>query len=210
MRPNLRKNDKCWTRFRRWAVIRTELVEKTAEIGEEELAARCAKGEQSARRELYIRYAARLNALCSRYSDGPAEGMDLMHDAMCKVFDTIGRYQYRGDGSLYAWISRVAVHLAIDRMRKEKKLSIVSTGDDLPDVEAPEPTEIDRIPASVLQGFISSLPTAKRLIFNMFCVDELSHQEIARQLGITEGASRSTLSKAKKALADMVKDYMKK
>ena len=136
--------------------------------------------------------------------------MDLMHNAMCRVFDTIGRYQYRGEGSLYAWISRVAVHLAIDRMRKEKKLSMVFPGDDIPDVEAPEPTDIERIPASVLHGFISSLPTAKRLIFNMSCVDGLSHQEIARQLGITEGASRSMLAKAKKALAMKVKDYLRK
>ena len=157
-----------------------------------------------------MRYAARLNALCSRYSDGSAEGMDLMHDAMCKVFDTIGRYQYRGEGTLYAWISRVAVHLAVDRLRKERKLSMAPAGDDIPDVEAPEAADVERIPLPVLQGFIASLPTAKRLIFNMSCVDGLSHQEISRQLGITEGATRSMLAKAKKALAKKVKDYLKK
>ena len=185
-------------------------MEKTAKIGEQELAALCAKGDSSARKELYMRYAARLAALCSRYSDRPEDGMDLMHDTMCKVFDTISRYQYRGKGSLYAWISRVAVHLAIDRMRKRKRLETMTLDDDIPDLEAPSPTDIDHVPQSVLLGFISELPTAKRLIFNMYCIDGLPHREIARHLGITEGASSSMLAKAKKILAGQIKDYLKK
>ena len=185
-------------------------MEKAAEIGEQELAARCARGEQSARKELYMRYAARLSALCSRYAGGPAEGMDLMHDTMFKVFGAIGKYQYRGEGSLYAWICRMAVHLAIDRLRKEKKLEISPLDDRLPEVKAPEPADIDRIPASVLNGFIAELPAVKRVIFNMACVEDLPHKEIASQLGITEGASRSMLTKAKKTLAGMIRDYMDK
>lgn len=157
-----------------------------------------------------MRYAARLSALCSRYAGGPAEGMDLMHDTMFKVFDTIGKYRYRGEGSLYAWISRMAVHLAIDRIRKEKKLEISSLDDRIPDVKVPEPTEIERIPTAVLNGFIAELPAVKRLIFNMACVEDLPHKEIADQLGITEGASRSMLAKAKKTLAGMIRDYMDK
>ena len=157
-----------------------------------------------------MRYAARLSALCSRYAGGPAEGMDLMHDTMFKVFDTIGKYQYRGEGSLYAWISRMAVHLAIDRIRKEKKLEVFPLDDRLPDVKAPEPAEIDRIPTPILNGFISELPAVKRLIFNMACIEELSHREIADRLEITEGASRSMLAKAKKTLAEMIRDYLDK
>ena len=157
-----------------------------------------------------MRYAARLSALCSRYAGGPAEGMALMHDTMFKVFDSIGKYRYRGEGSLYAWISRMAVHLAIDRIRKEKKLEISSLDDRIPDVKAPEPTEIERIPTAVLNGFIAELPAVKRLIFNMACVEDLPHKEIADQLGITEGASRSMLTKAKKTLAGMIRDYMDK
>ena len=153
-----------------------------------------------------MRYAARLSALCSRYAGGPAEGMDLMHDTMFKVFGAIGKYQYRGEGSLYAWICRMAVHLAIDRLRKEKKLEISPLDDRLPEVKAPEPA----IPASVLNGFIADLPAVKRVIFNMACVEDLPHKEIADQLGITEGASRSMLTKAKKALAGMIREYMDK
>lgn len=185
-------------------------MEKTAEIGEQELAILCAKGDSFAMKELYTRYATRLSALCTRYAGGPEDGMDLMHDAMCKVFDTIGRYQYKGDGSLYAWISRVAIHLALDRFRKEKKWETISLEDGFPDVVDLEPTDIDVLPEDVLIRFISRLSLSKRLVFNMFCIEELSHKQIADQLDITEAASRSTLSKAKKALAAMIRSYLEK
>ena len=186
-----------------------EKVERTAKIGEEELASCCAKGDSFAREELYNRYATRLTALCSRYTEGPEEAIDLMHDTMCKVFDSIGKFQFRGNGSLNAWMSRMAVNIAIDRLRKKKKLTISYFEGDLPDIEAPLATDINLIPQAILIGFISSLPTTKRLIFNMYCIDELSHKEIAKQLGISEGASRSMLAKAKKQLAGMVKEYLK-
>lgn len=187
------------------------MIQIKTETGEQELAARCAKGDNDAMEELYRQYAARLSALCSRYSGGPAEGIDLMHDTMVRVFDRIGRFQYRGNGSLYAWISSLAIHLAVDRLRKEKKLEITFFNDnDLPDVAEPEPADIQRIPESVLNGMIARLPTSKRLVFNMFCIDGIPHKEIAHRLGITERTSTSILAKAKKSLADMIHMYLAK
>lgn len=48
------------------------------------------------------------------------------------------------------------------------------------------------------------------MIFNMFCLEGLSHKEIASRLGITERGSTSALAKAKKELAVMIKDYWDK
>ena len=186
-------------------------MERKTETGEQEIAARCAKGDKDAMEELYMQYAARLSALCSRYSGGPSEGMDLMHDTMVRVFDRIGRFQYRGDGSLYAWISSLAIHLAVDRLRMEKKLEITFFDDnDLPEMAEPEPADIQRIPVSVLNGMIASLPPSKRLVFNMFCIDGIPHKEIAHRLGITERTSTSILAKAKKRLAGMINIYLAK
>lgn len=191
-------------------VIRIEELEKGKKIGERELVALCANGDKSAMKELYNRYAARLCALCSRYSCGPEEGMDLMHDAMAKAFKMIDKYKYSGEGSLYAWLRSVAVNLAIDRLRKEKRLEISTFSESLPDVTAPEIIEITKIPNSVLRGLISRLPESKKMIFNMFCLEGLSHKEIASRLGITERGSTSALAKAKKELAVMIKDYWDK
>ena len=171
---------------------------------------RCAKGDRSAMRELYNRYAARLSALCSRYANGAEEGKDLMHDTMAKAFGKMGQYRYQSDGSLYAWLSRMAVNLAIDRLRKEGRLGVPVSDEMIPDVPDPPAEEVRMIPLQDLQAMIASLPDSKRLVFNMFCVDGFSHREIAEKLGIAEKTSSSTLARAKKMLSRMIQEYKEK
>ena len=83
-----------------------------------ELAKQCARGDDNARKELYTKYAAYLFTLCIRYIGNREEARDLMHDAMMKIFDTIGKY--KPSGALKSWCGRVTVNMVIDRMRKAK------------------------------------------------------------------------------------------
>ena len=183
-------------------------MEKGLDIGEKDLALQCTKGDRTAMRELYNRYAARLSALCSRYATGAEEGVDLMHDTIGKAFRNMDRFHYRGEGSLYSWLSRMAVNLCIDRLRKEGRLGIPVSEDVLLDIEAPPAEEVKSIPLQDLQAMIASLPDTKRVIFNMFCVDGFSHREIAEKLGIAERTSSSLLARARKSLAQMIHEYM--
>ena len=184
-------------------------MKKGLEIGEKDLAMLCAKGDRSAMRELYNRYAARLGALCSRYANVPEEWMDLMHDTMAKAFGKMGQYRYRGEGSLYSWLSRMAVNLCVDRLRKEGRLGVQVPEDGIPDIPDPPAEEVRAVPLQDLQAMIASLPASKRVVFNMFCVDGFSHREIAEKLGITEKSSSSTLARAKKMLSRMILEYKK-
>lgn len=161
-------------------------------------------------RELYNRYAARLSALCSRYATGAEEGKDLMHDTMAKAFRKMGQFRYRGDGSLYSWLSRMAMNLAIDRLRKEGRLGVPVPEEAIPDIPDPPAEEVRAIPLPDLQAMIAALPDSKRVVFNMFCVDGFSHREIAEKLGITEKTSSSTLARAKKTLSRMIEEYKDK
>lgn len=179
----------------------------SAEIGEKDLAQLCAKGNHSAIKELYNRYAARLCALCSRYSNGPEEGMDLMHDSLLKALKKMDMYRYNGPGSLYSWLARLAVNEAIDHLRKEDRLQMTEQEDGLPEVEEPALEESETIPDSVLQEMIYSLPDSNRVVLNLYCVEGFSHKEIADRLGISEKTSSSTLARARKMLAEMIKQY---
>jgi len=178
-----------------------------SKISEQRLAFLCAKGDRDAQRELYRRYATRLIALCSRYSTGPSEGKDLMHDAMIKALHQIGQYNYRGEGSLFRWLCRLAINTSIDKFRKEVKFDWSDSDIETLEWTTPSPEQIKEVPLEVLQRMISSLPDSKRLVFNMYCVDGFSHKEIGEKLGITEKASSSTLAKAKKMLVRMIKEY---
>ena len=99
-------------------------MEVDPNMSERELVALCSKSDRSAFKELYTRYAAKVLALCFRYVNDREEAEDLMHDTMLKVFGAIGRFNYKGEGSLYAWIRRIAVNLSIDRIRKRTVLDL--------------------------------------------------------------------------------------
>lgn len=178
-------------------------------LDEQSLAKLCSDNNRHAKEELYIRYAARLFTLCLRYSDSRDEALDLVHDSMLKALDKISSFTYRGSGSLYAWISRIAINTALANISRYKfrfvRLSASSTE------TIPEPTdeEFIRIPQEKLLEIISRLPDTQRAIFNMFCMDGYSHKEIAQMLGISERGSTSLLVKAKTQLRKHIYEYIR-
>lgn len=179
-------------------------------LDEKRLADLCSEHDRKAEEELYTRYAGRLYALCLRYSSNPDDAKDLMQDALIKALNSIGSYRYRGNGSLYAWIKRITVNMAINRITRQKLHFIpfdvfrMDRADDTDDDSA------EMVPEKVLLKMISELSPMKRAVFNMFCIDGYSHMEIAQQLGITENGSASILSKAKAQLKRQIKDYIRK
>lgn len=179
-------------------------MEANKNMNERELATLCSRSDRSAFKELYTRYAARVLALCFRYVNGREEAEDLMHDTMVKVFGAIGRFHYKGEGSLYAWIRRIAVNLSIDRIRKKTVLDLSPL---LEEELVTEEAAIE-IPIPIMMEMISTLPETQRLILNLYCIDGLSHNEIAGLLGIKPKTSSSLLSKAKRLLNEKVARYL--
>ena len=92
-------------------------------MDEQELASRCHRGDNAARRELYETYGSRLLSLCRRYAVDAADAEDLMQDSFVKIFRVIGRFRWTRPGSLYSWMARVALNLAFDSARKRKRIA---------------------------------------------------------------------------------------
>lgn len=184
---------------------RNQLAE-TVHIEDNELARLCARGDEMARHELYTKYAAYLFALCIRYVGDRELARDLMHDAMIKIFDTIGKY--KPTGSLRSWCARVTVNLVIDHLRKARKLETVSIDQTQEKIPEPQNEEIAKIPKTELMRMVGQLPETKRVIFNLFCVEGYSHKDIAEMLNIKEKTSSSLLFKAREQLAKNVRAYI--
>ncbi len=173
-----------------------------------ELAKLCSKGDKKARHELYTRYAAYLFALCIRYVGEKELARDLMHDAMIKIFDTIGRY--KPTGTLKSWCARVTVNMVVDYLRKSKRMELQpleQTQDKIPD---PQTEDVAKVPKQELMRMVGELPETKRVIFNLFCVEGYSHKDIAEMLNIKEKTSSSLLFKARAQLAENVRDYIRR
>ena len=185
---------------------RNQLAE-TIHIEDIELARLCARGDEKARHELYTRYAAYLFALCIRYVGDRELARDLMHDAMIKIFDTIGKY--KPTGSLKSWCARVTVNLVIDYLRKTRKLETVSIDQTQEKIPEPQNEEVAKVPKAELMRMVAQLPETKRVIFNLFCLEGYSHKDIAQMLDIKEKTSSSLLFKAREQLAKNVRDYIR-
>ena len=150
------------------------------------LAERCKAGDNDARRELYTRFGGRLLGICLRYVGDRATAEDLLHDCFIKVFAAIDRFSWRGEGSLRAWMERIAVNVSLEALRQKR-----------------------RLPYDDLKRLIAELPDGYRTVFNLYCIEELSHREIAERLGISEKTSSSQLFRAKALLARRIKEYVK-
>lgn len=175
---------------------------------EKTLAQKCAHGDDQARMDLYVQYADRLYSLCCRYADDGGRARDIMHDTFIKAYDHIGRYEFRGEGSLYSWLAKMAISLCMDELRRKKKVRFIDLQEDIREDEPP-PERVKDIPPAKVREFIDKLPPTQRTIFNLHIIDEVPHKEIAKLLGIKERASTSLLSKARARLAETINEYLK-
>ncbi len=179
------------------------------EWSEQDLAKFCSQKDRMAEEELYRRYAVRVHTLCKRYLGDDDDAKDLMLETLIKALDKIDTFTYKGEGSLYAWISRIAINKALNLLKRHRWRMVpmdFRVQDNIPEPTAEEVTEI---PNEKLREWISELPDVRRAVFNLYCIDGYSHQEIGRMLGISERGSTSTLVKARKQLKERIKQYLK-
>ena len=183
-------------------------------ITEQELALGCARKEREAQGELYARYAAGLYALCLRYIENREDARDLMHDAMIKAMDNFRSFRYAGEGSIWAWMSRITVNMAVDRLKENSRFRHIPfdevSGAEVENALEPDAESVRAVPDDVLDEMIAGLPPVKRTVFNMYCIDGFSHKDIAKALGISERGSTSILAKARASLKKVLTDYLNK
>ena len=159
-------------------------------------------------RLLYDRYIGYLTAVCSRYVVDSAAVKDILQDAFVKVFSKLDGFEYRGEGSLKAWMSRIVVNDSLKSLRGAGRLKYV---DELPDTEGDGEIEgVPDVPVRELAEMIKNLPDGYRTVFNLFVFEKKSHREIAGLLGIKEDSSASQFFRARAMLAKKIKDYWKK
>ncbi len=157
-------------------------------------------------RQFYERYADYLTAVCSRYIPEKADAKDVLQESFVKMLGALDSFEYRGEGSLKAWSSRIVVNTALKSLRKSGRLRYMEALPDLPEESEPE---VERVPAPVLQQFIQALPDGYRTVFNLFVFEKKSHREIAALLGIKEDSSASQFFRARALLARKIKQYLK-
>lgn len=147
-------------------------------------------------------------ALCLRYCRNRDEAQDVLQDGFVTVFRNIDKF--RRDGSLEGWVRRIMVNTALMHIRSKKKELDFSDVDDLSGRYHPEShfDTASAVNAKELEKMLGLLPEGYRLVFNLFAVEGYSHKEISEMLGISEGTSKSQLSKSRVFLQELLRKTM--
>ncbi len=137
-----------------------------------------------------------------RYARGTFEAEDMLQTGFIKVFGSIG--SYRGEGSFEGWIRRIIVNTAIETYRRNMRSGHQVELNDAYD-DAQHTFSMDTLECEDLLRLIQALPDGYRMVFNMYALEGFSHKEIAQTLRISEGASKSQLSRARTWLKERIK-----
>lgn len=168
---------------------------------DDELIEGCLRGERRYQKALYEKYASRMLGVCLRYAEHREEAEDMMQEGFIKVFQSINTYEKRG--SFEGWIRRVMVFTSINiyksRLRNYKEEQMSEYYD-----EPVNEKVIDSLSAKEIVGLIQQLPEGYRVIFNLFAIEGYSHKEIAEQLGIAIGTSKSQFARARAYLQQLL------
>ena len=175
-------------------------------LSDEKLVSGCLQGESSSQKALYERYKIQLFRVCLRYAKDHAEAEDMLQDGFIKIFTDLHQFSFQGP--LGAWMRRVVVNVALQHIRKNKRLQVNEDIESVSDQYHTDASVFSNMNVKALTKLIQQLPDGYRVVFNMYVIEGYSHKEIAEQLNIQVNTSKSQLSKAKATLRKMLEKIM--
>ncbi|RNC67041.1 RNA polymerase sigma factor [Proteiniphilum sp. X52] len=178
---------------------------------EQDILQQILRGNTVAMKEFYNTYSGYLTTVCSRYISNREDVKDVLQESFIKAFKAVKQFEYKGEGSLKAWTTRIVINEALKHLKKNQKLKVTNMPDrDLPDMADEQEPDFEEIPTSVILEMIRTLPTGYRTVFNLYVFEQKSHKEIASILGIAENSSASQLHRAKSILVKEIELYRTK
>ncbi len=160
------------------------------------------EGDQRAQKVLYDTLAGRMYGVCLRYAGNEAEARDILQEGFIRVFQSLERFRF--EGSFEGWVRRIIVNTALERLRREDHLT--SSIEDIDFQDPPGRDDVEGgLSAKDLLALIRELSPQYRMVFNLYALEGYSHKEISEMLHISEGTSKSNLSRARAILQERLK-----
>jgi RNA polymerase sigma-70 factor (ECF subfamily) len=190
-----------------------------------QLVARSAGGDAAAFEKLFVKHRQRVFGAAWRVLHNEDAALDVVQDAFVRAYEQLG--SLRGETNFFPWLRRIAVNLAIDRLRHEKRG--VEVAFDEAQFGAGEEADQDRLPADPreraeqeaperraelkeftadLQLALQKLSPAHRAVFMLHAAEGMTYQEIADALKCNIGTVMSRLFYARKQLQKLLAAHL--
>jgi len=157
----------------------------------------CREDNRAAQKRLYQLFFNYGMSIALRYSSAKSEAEEVLNESFFKVFSKLD--QYDENYEFKKWFRTILIHTSIDYHRKYKKLKSYAS-EDIEPSEYDQNTGWDKLLYEDILEEIQYLPPSYRLVFNLYAIDGFKHHEIAEQLNISVGTSRSNFARARKLL----------
>jgi RNA polymerase sigma-70 factor (ECF subfamily) len=158
---------------------------------------RAIEGDERALRQLWSQYAPHIDAVVRRLAGDPELAADIAQEVWMQIFRALRTF--RGDSKFGTWAHRIAVNRTLNALRKVRRLSRAEVEIEEDTVAVEETSDRSFLAASI-EAATRRLPEGARTVFVLHDVEGYTHEDIARELGITSGASKSQLFKARAKL----------
>lgn len=148
-------------------------------------------------------------SVCLRYTSRHEDAVEIYNDSFLKIFKEIYHYKplYSDEvNSFKGWIRKIMIYTAIDYTRKNNKHSFTTDFEtSVVYLTSNEENVLDRMSYEEIIAAIQQLSPAYRTVLNLYIIDGFTHEEIAKQLDIAVGTSKSNLFKARQQLQQILK-----
>jgi RNA polymerase sigma-70 factor, ECF subfamily len=163
---------------------------------------RAIAGDESALRALWLRHAPHIDLVVRRLVGGDTDlAADIAQEVWIQIFRALP--SYRGDSQFSTWAHRIAVNRTLNALRKTRRIASVET-EVHEDTAFVEPDSDRSFVAQSIEEAAAQLSPGARAVFMLHDVEGFTHEEIAQELGITTGGSKSQLFKARGKLRKLL------
>lgn len=189
---------------------RSPEAERDAAEHESSLLERAKRGDRDAFRTLYDTYHRRIYAMALSVVKNPEDALDVVQEAFVKAHKNLPRFE--GSSGFYTWIYRIAMNVAIDHVRKQKRAAQNEWEDGRADHElaaseigtaAPENpyAGVERAQLrAAIESALDELPEYHRAVILMRDVEGFSYEEMATVLDVPKGTIMSRLFHARRKM----------
>jgi RNA polymerase sigma-70 factor (ECF subfamily) len=158
----------------------------------------CRQRHRASQEKLYSAFYNYAMTIARRYVGYSDEAEEVVNDAFFKVFTKLDLYG--GQLSFKSWLRKIVVNTAIDRIRAQQRMPRVEELDYRAADSSMETEILTQLTKEQIYKSINKLPPAYKTVFTLYVVDEFTHEEISQTLGISVGASKSNLARARQIL----------
>jgi RNA polymerase sigma-70 factor, ECF subfamily len=162
------------------------------------LVSRAQTGDAGAFEKLYRKHAGRIYAVCLRITAGRSTAEECTQDAFVRAWGALGKF--RGDSSFGTWLTRIAINVALQRLKLDRRHLRLIQPDSGKMLES-TPAVSDTPGADMdLERLIALLPPAARVVFVLHAIEGYSHEEIADLTGTAIGTCKAHVHRARQIL----------